>query len=187
MEAAIDADEDWDILRLSSVNSGRKFEFRRVTSTRSLAVCLTREKGSGAYMINRRAARWFVGRLLPMRLPFDIAFDLEYLAGLKAAFVHPVPVSQETGLVSQIQSHRRAFHLSRWRYAIVQPFRAWLETTRMVMRLSLLVAHLFRRAINPCSEPFDRVFVADDQCLSDMAVASDHQARQPQRRRARGL
>ena len=29
--------------------------------------------------INRAAARWITGRLMPMRLSYDIAFDLEYL------------------------------------------------------------------------------------------------------------
>lgn len=182
VKAAIEADGDWDILRLSSVNSGRKFEFRKLTPTRSLAICLTREKGSGAYMINRRAARWFVDALQPMRLPFDIAFDLEYLAGLKAAFVFPVPVSQETGLVSQIQSHRRAFHLSRWHYAIVQPYRAWLETTRLVVRLAWLTTHLFRKTTNPSGE-MSEGRVVDDSCLRDMAIQSEHLTKRVRMRR----
>lgn len=135
---------DWDILRLSTVNKGRKYAFRQFTPDRMLAVALTREKGSGAYVINRRAARWFVEALSPMRLPFDLAFDLEFFAGLKAAFVLPVPISQSTGLQSQIQGRRRSFHLSRIHYLTVMPYRVVIEGTRICLRLRQLVTGRFR-------------------------------------------
>jgi len=173
---AIAAGADWDILRLSSVNSGAKYSFRRITAKRSLAIALTREKGSGAYIINRKAAKWFVTRLLPMRLPmrlpFDLAFDLEHFAGLKAAFVSPVPVSQDIGLISQIQGHRRAFHLSRWCYVVVQPYRAWLETTRLLFRLARVIFLVARSAADRDPNAFDRDQPADDQYLADMARQS---------------
>jgi glycosyl transferase family 25 len=152
LRAAIEANTDWDILRLSTVNHGRKYSFADLTPQRSLAVALTREKGSGAYLLNRRAAAWFIEKLVPMRLPFDLAFDLEYLAGLKAAFVFPVPINQDIGLPSQIQAKRRTYHLRRWRYLIVQPYRTWLEASRFICRLrqltSLLLKHAFLRKVN---------------------------------------
>ena len=138
LEGAIQAESDWDILRLSTVSSGRKYAFRALDGRRSLAIALTREKGSGAYLINRAAARWFLDGLQPMRLPFDLAFDLEFLAGLKSAFVYPLPISQDLGVPSQIQGKRGSFHLSRWRYVSVMPFRAGLEIARAVMRMSRL-------------------------------------------------
>lgn len=138
MQAALARQSGWDILRLSTVNRGTKLPYAPLTKTRSLAVALMREKGAGAYVINRRAAKWIVGRLMPMRLAWDIAFDLEYLAGLRAAFVVPVPVSQANEAVSQIQGGVRASKLPRWRYLTVLPYRAFLETSRAVMRLSRL-------------------------------------------------
>lgn len=138
LEGAIRAESDWDILRLSTVSSGRKYAFRALDGHRCLAIALTREKGSGAYLINRAAARWFLNALLPMRLPFDLAFDLEFLAGLKSAFVYPLPISQDLHVPSQIQGNRGSFHLSRWRYASVLPFRAGLEIARALMRTSRL-------------------------------------------------
>jgi glycosyl transferase family 25 len=141
LEAALQAPQAWDILRLSTVSSGKKYRFHQLTAQRSLAISLTREKGSGAYLINRAAARWFVKSLLPMRLPFDLAFDLEFLAGLKSAFIDPVPISQNTGLPSQIQlvqGKRRSFHLPRWTYATVMPYRLWLEFARIALRLARL-------------------------------------------------
>ncbi|PKP70053.1 MAG: glycosyl transferase [Alphaproteobacteria bacterium HGW-Alphaproteobacteria-4] len=148
LDAAIRAGEDWDLLRLSTVNGGPMLPFRRLTAERHLAVALFREKGAGAYVINRRAAMWFVQRLLPMRLAWDIAFDLEYLAGLRAAFVVPVPVNQHTESVSQIQGDVAASKLPRWRYLTVLPYRLWLELTRLLMRggrYALLRARAFGR------------------------------------------
>ncbi|WP_245512724.1 glycosyltransferase family 25 protein [Rhizobium sp. BK376] len=142
LEAALHTQHAWDILRLSTVSSGKKHRFHQLTAQRSLAISLTREKGSGAYLINRDAARWFVKSLLPMRLPFDLAFDLEFLAGLKSAFIDPVPICQNTGLPSQIQlvqGKRRSFHLPRWTYATVIPYRLWLEFARIALRLVRLV------------------------------------------------
>lgn len=138
LEAALGRRSGWDILRLSTVNDGPKVAYAPLTGRRSLAVALMREKGAGAYVINRRAAEWFVSGLLPMRLAWDIAFDLEYLHGLRAAFVLPVPVDQSNETVSQIQGGVRASKLPRWRYLTVLPYRFFLETSRAVMRVSRL-------------------------------------------------
>ncbi|WFU13236.1 glycosyltransferase family 25 protein (plasmid) [Rhizobium sp. CB3090] len=150
LQAALDAGSAWDILRLSTVNRGRKFSFAKLTEKRSLAIALTREKGSGAYLINRRAAHWFVEKLLPMRLPFDLAFDVEFFDGLKSAFVSPVPIDQMIGLPSQIQSKRRRYHRSRWHYLTVLPYRAFIEASRLffrLWRLSVAFVHAFAAAL----------------------------------------
>lgn len=125
---------DWDILRLTTVNRGRKYGFRKLDNGRSLALALTREKGAGAYVINREAARWIVNRLIPMRLAYDIAFDLEYLDGLKAAFVDPLPASQYSEHETQIQNNMQQYKLPRWRYLTVLPYRAYLEISRFFAR-----------------------------------------------------
>lgn len=139
LEAAVARSASWDILRLSELNTGPKVPYAPLTRQRNLAVALMREKGAGAYVINRHAAEWFVKGLLPMRLSWDIAFDLEYLHGLRAAFVYPVPADQRTEAVSQIQNDVRSAKLPRWRYLTVLPYRAFLEITRVVMRVSRLV------------------------------------------------
>ncbi|WP_160011831.1 glycosyltransferase family 25 protein [Rhizobium sp. 18055] len=138
----------WDVLRLSTVNNGRKFPVVTISPTRSLALALTREKGSGAYLINRRAAAWISGGLLPMRLPYDIAYDLEFFEGLRAMFVYPVPISQEAGFASDIQQGRRLRLPLRHRLP-VYPYRIFLELSRVAFRASRLarykLAGLLRR------------------------------------------
>lgn len=137
----------WNILRLSTVNRGRKFPVRPLAGGRSLAVSLTREKGAGAYVVDRRAAAWITTDLIPMRLAYDIAFDLEYLTGLRACFVAPVPASQVSDHLTQIQSTRLLYKLPRWRYLTVLPYRAGLELTRLACRgWRLLGARLSSRA-----------------------------------------
>ncbi len=133
----------WDVLRLSTVNRGRKFPYKRLSHDRWLAVALTREKGAGAYVVNRQAAKWMAS-LLPIRMAWDYAFDLEYLAGLRASFVTPIPCNQNTGMPTQIQINLKAFKMPKWRYFTVFPFRAYLEASRFTLRsLRLLKLKMF--------------------------------------------
>jgi len=143
LNAALENNELWDLLRLSTVNRGHKYAVKKLNATRSLAVSLTREKGSGAYVINRRAAAWIMEGLRPMRLPFDLAFDSEQFVGLKALFVAPVPVHQTADRQSLIQNSLSSYRLSRWNYLTVLPYRSWYETTRFLSRLVQLMAWKF--------------------------------------------
>lgn len=136
----------WNILRLSTVNKGRKYPIHDLGNGRQLAIALTREKGAGAYVIDRAAAEWFTIGLLPMRLAWDIAFDLEFRAGLRAAFVTPLVASQRSEHETQIQAGLAAYKLPRTRYLTVLPYRAWLEVNRLIWRgLRLAKARLFAR------------------------------------------
>lgn len=134
IDAAIEFKDDWDVLRLSTVNSGKRFITHRMNGL-GLGVCFTREKGAAGYVLNRRAAKTFRKFLLPMRLAYDIAFDLEYLVGLKALGVEPLPINQRTEFASQIQFSIRK--LPAWRYLTVLPFRASMEIARFVCRAAL--------------------------------------------------
>lgn len=134
LRAAMLEGASWDILRLSTVNKGPKFGYRKLPGGRRLAKALTREKGAGAYVINRAAAEWITGKLMPMRLAYDIAFDLEYLGGLRAAFIDPPPTQQRDEKVSQIQNNIKAAKYPATRYLTVLPYRAWLELTRLAFR-----------------------------------------------------
>ena len=109
---------DWDLLRLTTVNRGRKYAYRDLGNGHALGIALTREKGAGAYVVNRAAAGW-ITTLLPMRLAYDIAFDLEFLAGLRAAFVDPLPASQRSDQPTQIQADINSYKLPVWRLSLI--------------------------------------------------------------------
>ncbi|AGS20915.1 glycosyltransferase family 25 protein [Rhizobium etli] len=163
LEAALRHQAHWDILRLSTVNSGRKHRVEPLTASRSLAIALTREKGSGAYLINRQAAGWIAGALLPMRLPYDLAFDLEFDDGLRACFVDPLPVGQRADPCSQIQAGLSAYRLGRRRPWSVLPFRAAAEIRRFVARFGRLAA--WRLTLSPASMGRRSKREGRDDCL----------------------
>jgi glycosyl transferase, family 25 len=134
IKAAIANGGEWDILRLSTVNSGIRIPYRKLDETHSFAIALTREKGAGGYVVNRRCAEVFLNKLLPIRVAWDIAFDIEYLMGLRSVFVEPVPIDQNTGMETQIQFTAKRVKLSSARYLTVFPYRAYLEGARFVRR-----------------------------------------------------
>lgn len=130
----------WNLLRLSTVNRGRKYRVADLGGRRHLAITLTREKGAGAYVIDRAAAHWITTRLLPMRLSWDIAFDLEFLAGLRACFINPPPARQNVGAPTQIQHLLPAIKIGGITNLTVLPYRAGLEIARVAMRGARLLA-----------------------------------------------
>lgn len=134
LAAAIARADEWDLLRLSTVNDGIRVPYSRLTDTHHFAIALTREKGAAAYVINRRCAEMYVDKLLPIRLAWDIAFDTEYRYGLKSVFVEPPPIDQSSDFESQIQKDAYRTKLPRTRYITVFPYRAWLEGSRFVIR-----------------------------------------------------
>jgi glycosyl transferase family 25 len=85
---------DWDMVKLSGFHSGtpvrRKFA---VGNGRHLCVMLSRHTGAAAYLINRRMAQIYVDQLLPMRLPYDHAFDKGWEWGVKLRMVAPLPTA----------------------------------------------------------------------------------------------
>lgn len=153
VDAALAHADSWDVLRLSTVGRDRVVRAVPLGSGSFLGVNLTRCKGAAAYMVNRKAAQTFRRRLVPMRLAWDIAFDLEYLWGLRALAVTPFPVVPDERAVTQIQNDINSFKLPRTRYLTVFPFRAAVESVRFVMRalvyLRVCIGHAFSRAAGP--------------------------------------
>lgn len=146
---AINVSTDWNMLRLSTVNSGKWWPVTRI-GRYHLSVCLSREKGAGGYLVDRKAAEQMVKLLLPMRLAWDIAFDLEWLLGFKTLGVHPMPINQQTGFATQIQQDRCDIKLTGNRkYITVLPFRACLEISRAFYRLYRLATVKYLRGRDP--------------------------------------
>jgi len=135
----------WDILRLTTVNSGPKFKAIEIGDGHNLSISLSREKGAGGYVVNRNAAAW-IASLLPMRLAYDIAFDLEFFRGRKAMFIDPPIASQRTAAETQIQINIRSYKLPRYRYLTVLPYRAFLEAARVFIRGGRLLKYKLTRS-----------------------------------------
>ena len=138
---ALQHKKHWEILRLSSVSQDRTIPIIPLDAEHHLGVCLTRSKGSDAYLISRKGAEIFLRKLIPMKLAYDLAYDLEFLYGLKALSVTPYPCRQDQRFATQIQTRINDYKYSSLRYLTVFPFRAIIETRRVIQR-SLQYAHL---------------------------------------------
>ena len=130
----------WNVLRLSGLSAGRPVKVRRFYGDHWLCINLDRIKGSGAYLLDRPAARAFTTRLLPMALPYDHALDREWFYGLTAACVVPFPISQrQKKFGSAIQTYAQA-KLPTWRrWLTTYPYQAGNEITRWVCRGAFLI------------------------------------------------
>ncbi len=130
--------DQWDILRLSGYHSGLPLKIARLTNQHYLCCNLGRQTGAGAYLINKKAATRMVKQLLPMKLPYDHAFDQEWLLGIKALFVKPLPTSQYSHFTSNI------WHATNDRVPLIHRIPAFLyrftnELTRVMFRSLQLV------------------------------------------------
>jgi glycosyl transferase family 25 len=137
------------MLRLSTVNHGKWWSVRGLTDHSNLAICLTREKGAGGYLVDRQAAAQMIKHLLPMRLAWDIAFDLEWFLGFKTLGIFPMPITQESDFETQIQQDLNLIKAKGYKkYITVFPFRLALELSRLAYRsIRLLKLKLIPRQL----------------------------------------
>lgn len=128
--------EIWNMVRLSGLKLGKPLKIAGLGGEYALAIPFHRFKGTGAYLIDRRAAAALVGGLLPMWLPYDHALDREWVYGFTVASVAPFPISQtEEEFVSDIQcnAQRRLANSIRWRWTY--PYQIRNELSRWITRV----------------------------------------------------
>lgn len=131
--------DEWNMLRLSTVNSGKWWSVKNFKEF-SFSICLTREKGAGGYVVDRLAAAQILKYFLPMRLAWDIAFDLEWFFGFKTLGVFPMPANQKSNFETQIQQDINKIKIKKIQnYITVIPFRFFIELSRLIYRLSRLI------------------------------------------------
>lgn len=135
LAAALKQSPLWNVLRLSGLSAGKPVKIAPLFGQYVLCVGFGRLKGTGAYVIDRKAAKAWSSRLIPMRLPIDHALDREWAFGLRALTVFPFPASQtETGFRSSIQIGKSLKLSSLRRYLATYPYQAINEITRWMVR-----------------------------------------------------
>ena len=106
IQEAMTHHQHWDLLRLSSSREGKYLKIADIDSDFSLTYNTKVLKNTGAYVINRKAAEACVNKMLPMRLPFDVALDRDWDFGFKTACITPFPIACED-FPSQINKAKR--------------------------------------------------------------------------------
>lgn len=147
LKGLVEQADHWDVVKLSAVHSGTPVPFQTVAPGHRLAVMLSRCTGSSAYIINRRAAAAYAGRLLPMTLPYDHVFDQGWTWGLKVRLVTPTPCGHDSSIESTIaapRSHARKFPW--WRRLPTYAWRFGTARRRFVYSLGQALQESFTRA-----------------------------------------
>lgn len=134
--------DSWNMVRLSGLKLGKPLRIADLGGGYALSLPFHRFKGTGAYLIDRKAAEALVRGLLPMWLPYDHALDREWAHGFTVASVAPFPISQtEEEFASDIQGDAKR-HLPgsvRWRWTYPYQIRNELSRwTSRSIRASLL-------------------------------------------------
>jgi glycosyl transferase family 25 len=148
--AAMQYVHSWNILRVTGLSRGRPARLVPLFGDYSLCVSLGRLKGAGAYVIDRAAATAFLARLMPMRLPYDHAFDREWVVGLRAAYITPFPASQsESPFLSSVQPG--TYPKLSWtrRCLTTYPYQACNEIARWHFRAAHYLSFKLRRLVFP--------------------------------------
>lgn len=129
---AIGKPTGWDMLRLCSSKKGSFLCFERLDAEHCLAYNLKPLKNTAAYLLNRHAARCCVERLLPMKLPYDVALDREWAYGFRTACIFPLPVQLDAEVPGQIPKARR---IRLYRSTSFHAYHLWSHLQRVTVRL----------------------------------------------------
>ena len=125
----------WNMARLAGLKLGNPWRLLPLCEGYTVTVPLQRFKGTGAYIVDRKAATALCRGLLPMWLPYDHALDREWMYGLGVVSVAPFPISQtEEEFKSDIQVNAQR-HLSRGlRWRSTYPYQVRNEIARFLTR-----------------------------------------------------
>ncbi|MDR2098493.1 MAG: glycosyltransferase family 25 protein [Rickettsiales bacterium] len=99
--AALLKNHSWDMVKLNGNHAGGNVSVARITSGRRLVANAFHQSKAGAYLINKKAARSYARKMLPMFVPLDHELVKYWKYGIRGYSVHPFP-SRETGAPSTI-------------------------------------------------------------------------------------
>lgn len=107
LNAVLEQNKHWDMVRLTAEKEGVYLRFATLPGGHELAYNTRVLKNTAAYLVNRHAAQCCVEKMLPMRLPYDVALDREWDFGFRTACVIPFPVKLKADEPSQIPRAER--------------------------------------------------------------------------------
>lgn len=86
----------WDIVNLEISHNGFPLKIKNLTNNNYLAVYLTKVTHSGAYIINRKAAKNLLKKALPIKMPIDHYFTRSWELDIKFAGIENPRIVYQT-------------------------------------------------------------------------------------------
>ncbi len=127
--------DTWDVVKFEAHHPSAGLPIRRLFGAYRLCALAMRPTGSAAYLVNRKAAAAYLAHLLPMRVPYDHAFDRGWAMGLKVRAVMPLPIRPDGGLSTISTPDAPHVKVKLWRKAPTLMWRTGTETMRVVSAL----------------------------------------------------
>ncbi|MDR1494324.1 MAG: glycosyltransferase family 25 protein [Planctomycetaceae bacterium] len=140
LDEAMKYSDLWDLLRLNAIRPTSGVKVVELTSGYYLSSDLKTASGNGCALTSRPAAKQILAKLLPMRLPLDVALFYSFPIGIREMTVQPFPVAlnekfcKDTTIIGRKQRYP-ILHPASLRHIISLPYRICSRTTRKISRL----------------------------------------------------
>ncbi|MDR3126667.1 MAG: glycosyltransferase family 25 protein [Rickettsiales bacterium] len=87
----------WDMVKLNGSHHGGNIKKAAIDASHDLVINAFYQSKSGAYLVNRRAAKAYLDKMLPMFTPLDHEFIKFWKYGIRGYSVRPFPAAEEGG------------------------------------------------------------------------------------------
>lgn len=126
----------WDLLRLNGLKQPPSVAFAQLSKGFELCSDLKYTSCTGGMVVNRFAAQTIIKKLLPMKMPYDLALYCDFPVGIREASVNPYPIQFREIFESCIGTTERypILHPAMFRYLTVLPYRIISRLFRLKYR-----------------------------------------------------
>ncbi|MBR1544884.1 MAG: glycosyltransferase family 25 protein [Alphaproteobacteria bacterium] len=97
LDALLKKSNDWDLVKLNGGHSGGNVKYRSILPNVNLVWNLFHQSKTGAYLMNKKAAKSYVKKMLPMFVPIDHEYIKFWKYGIRGFSVSPFPSWEEDG------------------------------------------------------------------------------------------
>ena len=147
LEECLKTYNNFDILRLAgsedkTKEKGNPVKLFKLKSDYYLSLNLTYKPIAACYLINRKAAKSVLKKMMVMHLPYDYALDRDWFLGVRSMTISPSIVNLkkqyhiDNSFIKATKNYKLSTFLRVW---TVIPYRFYLETRRFVYKVLLLL------------------------------------------------
>ena len=97
LESLTKKSNDWDLVKFNGGHSGGNIKYRNVINGVNLVWNLFHQSKTGAYLMNKKAAKSYTEKMLPMFVPIDHEYVKFWKYGLRGFSLSPFPSWEEDG------------------------------------------------------------------------------------------